>query len=318
VPESEADVLQIQGTWYGIDEERPAAMPAFGTPAAEKSISSTTSVWKRFAASHSRFEGKLRSAIRKALDEQRDYVLGHLRSAWDRAASITAVMPADKARATVKRSAIVDSIFPPRAKEAARLAKAMAPVLFDAASASSRQTAQEAKPRAWMKGKRDTLSVLPDPMVEEYVSTLALENATLIDDATMDELSSALSDIIASGGTYEDLVGAIADVYGRAIDFRSWRIARTEMTAAWNWASLETLNENGVVGTKRWISAVDERTREAHLQAAEEYDAGIPIGQAFVVDGEELDYPGDPKGSAGNVINCRCTMALEYSEGDAQ
>jgi hypothetical protein len=25
---------------------------------------------------------------------------------------------------------------------------------------------------------------------------------------------------------------------------------------------------------------------------------------------EALDYPGDPKGSAGNVINCRCTVAF--------
>jgi hypothetical protein len=30
--------------------------------------------------------------------------------------------------------------------------------------------------------------------------------------------------------------------------------------------------------------------------------------EPFIVMGEQLDYPGDPVGSAGNVINCRCTQ----------
>ena len=29
----------------------------------------------------------------------------------------------------------------------------------------------------------------------------------------------------------------------------------------------------------------------------------------FLVGGEELSYPGDSRGSAANVINCRCTNA---------
>jgi hypothetical protein len=28
----------------------------------------------------------------------------------------------------------------------------------------------------------------------------------------------------------------------------------------------------------------------------------------FMVGGEELRYPGDPKGSAGNIIFCLCTV----------
>ena len=32
----------------------------------------------------------------------------------------------------------------------------------------------------------------------------------------------------------------------------------------------------------------------------------IPIGEPFVVMEEELMHPGDPAGSAENVINCQC------------
>ena len=58
---------------------------------------------------------------------------------------------------------------------------------------------------------------------------------------------------------------------------------------------------------KRWISALDKRTRDPHSNVngkkADQDDA-------FVVGGEKLMYPGDPNGAAGNVINCRCTVAV--------
>ena len=36
------------------------------------------------------------------------------------------------------------------------------------------------------------------------------------------------------------------------------------------------------------------------------------VGQSerFNVSGEMLSFPGDPKGRAGNVVNCRCTVAI--------
>ena len=34
--------------------------------------------------------------------------------------------------------------------------------------------------------------------------------------------------------------------------------------------------------------------------------APIPLDEPFVVDGEELMYPGDENGSPENVINCQC------------
>ncbi len=32
------------------------------------------------------------------------------------------------------------------------------------------------------------------------------------------------------------------------------------------------------------------------------------MDEAFDVGGEQLMYPGDPAGSAGNICNCRCTV----------
>lgn len=60
---------------------------------------------------------------------------------------------------------------------------------------------------------------------------------------------------------------------------------------------------------KSWNAILDSKTREAHADADEEYmGSPIDINDPFVVDGENLMYPRDPAGSAGNVINCRCAV----------
>jgi hypothetical protein len=92
-------------------------------------------------------------------------------------------------------------------------------------------------------------------------------------------------------------------------------IARTEMNTLANEASYslstKELGEIGLLGTatKGWTTAGDEKVREAHVQAGNDYGNGREIGiaDAFIVDGESLAYPADyAAGSAGNIINCRC------------
>lgn len=86
------------------------------------------------------------------------------------------------------------------------------------------------------------------------------------------------------------------------------RIARTETHAAYqagSHAQAEDFADTGLPMLKIWMAGGDERTRPAHQEANGQT---VPIDQPFVVDGEQLMHPGDPAGSAGNVINCRCAM----------
>lgn len=54
---------------------------------------------------------------------------------------------------------------------------------------------------------------------------------------------------------------------------------------------------------KRWRAFLDKDTRDSHREAdgQEVYET-----ESFLVDGESLRWPGDPFGSPGNIINCRC------------
>jgi uncharacterized protein with gpF-like domain len=73
---------------------------------------------------------------------------------------------------------------------------------------------------------------------------------------------------------------------------------------------------------KYWLTARDNRVREDHVEAGERYDIDHPIPQdePFIVGGEELMYPLDPRGSPGNTIRCRCIavpVILETEEAAA-
>lgn len=99
--------------------------------------------------------------------------------------------------------------------------------------------------------------------------------------------------------------------------WQSLRIARTETTSASNYASIIAGDVSGVLLDKVWVSAVDNRTRKPpksefnHLQmngvrVPKDEHFKVPFNGSF----EKVMFAGDPKASAGNVINCRCSNAL--------
>ncbi len=103
----------------------------------------------------------------------------------------------------------------------------------------------------------------------------------------------------------------------RSNGFYRWqieRIVRTETTAAANFGATVAGNDSGIELDKVWISSNDSRTRQH--EKGDKYDHVdmdlIKVGEhdLFESQGDLLRFPGDPKGSASNVINCRCTVAL--------
>ena len=110
--------------------------------------------------------------------------------------------------------------------------------------------------------------------------------------------------------TNEDIVKALT-----ALDFtriRARLIARTESTTASNQAATFAAQQNGAT-KKIWISAKDNRTRRRPRNATDHLHADgqeVGINDYFIVSGELMMQPGDKKASAGNVCNCRCTVAF--------
>jgi 8-oxo-dGTP pyrophosphatase MutT (NUDIX family) len=103
---------------------------------------------------------------------------------------------------------------------------------------------------------------------------------------------------------------------------RARTIARTEVVSANNaGAALSAKATADVLGVeqgeviKEWLATMDSRTRETHAEADGQQVFGLDT--PFNVGGEDLQEPGDPAGSAAEVVSCRCT-ALYIYPGDPE
>ncbi|NGQ95020.1 hypothetical protein G3578_07450 [Brevibacillus sp. SYP-B805] len=90
---------------------------------------------------------------------------------------------------------------------------------------------------------------------------------------------------------------------------RAVTISRTLTTAAANGGKLEGWKQSGLVKKKRWRAANNKRTRKDHREANGQT---VDIDKPFRVGGENLMYPGDPAGSAKQIVKCRCTMQAVF------
>jgi len=112
------------------------------------------------------------------------------------------------------------------------------------------------------------------------------------------------------------IIKEIGEYKGRFATYRAERIARTEIVGTSNWASINSAKATGLGKKlkKKWLASVDGRERDTHREMNSK--RAIEMDEFFEVrrvDGgfDKMQYPGDPRGSAGNVINCRCAIIYE-------
>jgi SPP1 gp7 family putative phage head morphogenesis protein len=117
----------------------------------------------------------------------------------------------------------------------------------------------------------------------------------------LDDVRDVLEGGLNAGETLQDMATRIRAAVGPV---RAERIARTEAIAAANSGTVEGYQQSGVQ-EHEWLATRDQFTREAHADADGQR---VALGQLFDVGGESLEFPGDPSGSAENIINCRCTV----------
>lgn len=87
-------------------------------------------------------------------------------------------------------------------------------------------------------------------------------------------------------------------------------VARTETMGAVNagvyrGAVLDAERRGDVAPFKVWLATEDARTRPTHVAADGQRTL---LTEPFSVGGAPLQFPGDPRGPAQEVIQCRCTM----------
>lgn len=168
---------------------------------------------------------------------------------------------------------------------------------------------------------RDLLAFSED----QEISQMAREQS----ETTVEELRSTTRRFLAGGlaaflaareadnieTSVDDVAEEVSRLYEDMIPRRVRVISRTESAAAINAGKqlhMDRATEALPVSFRNvWNAILDGNVRDAHAAAHGQRRA---IGTAFDVGGEKLRYPLDPRGSAGNVINCRCTLLTEIVE----
>jgi hypothetical protein len=148
------------------------------------------------------------------------------------------------------------------------------------------------------------------PDVLASIQEILAEHARKTQNTTFLELQDIFETAEREGESIPAIMERLSLFYGdKKSDYQTERIARTTLTAASNAGDVAAWEQSEIVTGKTWISAlIANRSRDAHIAA---HGQTVRLNESYDVGGELLRYPGDPQGSAGNVINCLCTQISE-------
>jgi len=148
---------------------------------------------------------------------------------------------------------------------------------------------------------------ISNPLVVQAVEAIVYDFTGEITEYTQQQLVELLQEAVSEGWTIPQLSDELAQLYAGFKPPRSERIARTETNKAYNLGTQWGYVQEGVK-KRGWLSALDARTRVMPFDHVSAHGEEQPMGKPFERTGEPMDYPGDPNGSAGNIVNCRCAI----------
>ncbi|MFA5777624.1 MAG: phage portal protein [Parcubacteria group bacterium] len=240
-------------------------------------------LWHEFDKSITGWEKKFKSIVQKLFEEQRERALEALKKSG--------------LGKSVKGSDLELLNFE---KEVKIFVKRATPVITDIV----KEAGENAMAQVGEKSIKKDFDI-SDPTTAEFIKMKSTKFAEEVNETTIDKVKNTLAEGVLEGESIKDLAKRVVQVYELRILSSSKTIARTEVLSANNAGSTFGYEQSGVVDQKEWLATLDSKCRASHAGADGQK---VDLDKKFKVDGEELSYPGDPEGSAGNIINCRCTV----------
>lgn len=156
------------------------------------------------------------------------------------------------------------------------------------------------------------------PGVADYIAERPYLYAALVAQTVVDDMRDQINEGVQQGETIDQIAQRIETYENVGSMQRAKVTARTEVISAMNKGAIESYKASRVVPLKRWLTARDDRVRGLKPRDAfnhvEADGQTVPLDAHFDVSGEQLLYPGDPAGSPGNIIQCRCTVIPVFEQ----
>lgn len=139
----------------------------------------------------------------------------------------------------------------------------------------------------------------------KFLDQHGLKQAKNITETTRKNASRVIRDGIINGRSYTEIVDdivAYTKIHSRA---RARTIAATEVHTSFLTARDLNAREGGFK-EKHWLDSDDASVRPNHVR----YDNMGYVDIDYVYD-NDVSYPGDYRGSASNIVNCRCEISYK-------
>lgn len=150
-----------------------------------------------------------------------------------------------------------------------------------------------------------------DPQVYTALVRFSSRLAENVTETTYNDIKRIIGESYNQGLSAAEIGRNIRRQFSTYTRSRAEMIARTESNGIVNSGRFNGLEQAGLED-KTWISTHDSITRtppQAQFDHVLADGETVKINQPFLRTGEPLMHPGDPEGSAGNIIQCRCTFA---------
>jgi len=153
------------------------------------------------------------------------------------------------------------------------------------------------------------LATLGIPTDQKLINEIGMVDVKTVAKSRQAEMRAAHASAIEAGGSVTEALQAAKVGLESQAGYVARRIAQTESTRIYAAGSLDSYEKSTVAKGKGWSSNMSGNVRqppESEFNHAAANGEEVAPDKPFVMTGEELMYPGDPNGSAGNVINCHC------------
>lgn len=157
-----------------------------------------------------------------------------------------------------------------------------------------------------MERKEDFAQIMERLALAFVDSEMMRRRITQVTETTRQQIVGQVARGYSDGLGVAEIAKAVSKNVPSISRMRGALIARTETHGAANAGADAGARETGLQMRKEWVSAEDERTRPDHREADGQV---IDMDAKFDVGADRLQYPGDPAGSAAQVINCRCAVS---------
>jgi hypothetical protein len=158
-----------------------------------------------------------------------------------------------------------------------------------------------------------------ETLIQQYIRTNGASAVTNVSNTVRGKIRSVIATAEAEGPGVAPIGRRISEAMSGGFSRnRAATIARTETHNAASYASYEVAKSLTIPNVKKqWVSVNDPRTRSHHSRMN---GTQVEMEEDFTVPYNGIEYkmerPGDPRGGAANVINCRCVLIYVTPEDE--